>query len=89
MFDFLKDFGEVKTAKIFTSVTGANKKRACVSKRMVLLEDFSQGYSENIKEFSKEEMKRRHLGKFKCTAKFKTAEELKQILTKYFAPISA
>lgn len=83
--DFLGTFGEVKANKIFTNVVGKNGKTAYISKRRVSLQDYKAEYGPTAKAFSEEEIKARHLGKVKCIVKFKTDDELKEILSKYFA----
>lgn len=81
---YLKDFGVVKEFKTYTTIAGKNKKLASVTKRRVTLEDYKPEYGSNVRIFTEEEIKTRHLGKTKCIMKFKTDDELKSILSKYF-----
>ena len=82
--DFLKDFGEVKINKVYTNVIGTNK-IAYVAKRRVSLQDYDKSYGSNVTIFDDKGITNCHLGKIKCRMKFKTDDELKDILTKYFA----
>ena len=82
--DLLATFGDVKTNKIFTNVV-KNGKTAYIAKRRVSLQDFKPEYGTAVKIFTDEEVKTKHLGKVKCIFKFKTNDELKELLTKYFA----
>ena len=82
--EFLKDFGDVKENKTFSIVKG-EKKIACVSKKQVSLQDYKLEYGgKSHKMFTEDEVKRRHLGRIRCIVKFKTDEDLKNILTEYF-----
>jgi hypothetical protein len=81
--DFLKEYGEVKVSKIFTYVTKGEKK-AYVSGKNVCLQEYKPEYGEGFQVFDEETIKRRHFGKIKCVKKCKTADEMKNVLTKYF-----
>ena len=82
--EFLADFGDVKNNKTF-SIVKSEKKIACISKKQVSLQDYKDEYGgASHKLFSEEEVKRRHLGKIRCIIKFKTDDDLKNILTEYF-----
>ena len=85
MYSWLKDFGTVKQNKVYTNVVGKNGKIAYVGKRTVSLQDFKSEYGSNVKILTPENIVSGHLGKVKCSMKFKTEEELKQILIKYFS----
>jgi hypothetical protein len=83
--ELLKPFGTVEVKKTSTKVTGKDKKVAYVTNRRISLQDYKPEYGTNVRQLTEEKMKKAHLGNVKCVMKFKTDEELKDILTKYFA----
>jgi len=82
--DFLKDFGEVKSGKVFTFVT-KGEKTAYIAGKNVSLQEYKSEFGEGFKIFDEETIKRRHLGKIKCFKKCKTIDEMKKVISKYFA----
>ena len=78
-------FGEVKETKHYIQVFDPSLKKALVMKRCVHLEDSSKNYGEDMKIFTPEEIKKRHMGKIKCIVKYRTDDELKSILQAYFS----
>ena len=85
--DTLKKFGTVKKNKHFINVTGENKKKAFIAKSKVSLQEYDEKYGkgDHVEIFSKDEIKKRHLGKVKCNIKFNSEDELVKLLTSYFA----
>lgn len=82
----LEKFGSVKKNKHFTNIVDGNKKKACISKNKVCLQDYDEAYGtgDHVEIFSAEDIKKRHLGKVKCIIKFTSEEDLSTILEKYF-----
>lgn len=83
----LSRFGTIKQteSKSYLQVLDGSLKKALIMKRTVHLEDASKKYSENMKVFTPDEVKKRHMGKIKCIVSYKTDEELSRILTMYFS----
>lgn len=82
----LKKFGVVKQAKAYTKITNeADKKVACVLKKSVVLPVMKPEFGTEVKTFTDDEIKKRHLGKFKYAIKVKNDAEILALLEKYFA----
>ena len=79
-------FGEVREVKNYTLVYDKSMKKALIMKKRVHLEDAIKEY-EGLKKrtFTKDEIKKRHMGKVKCIVKYSNDEELKKILGTYFS----
>jgi hypothetical protein len=62
-------------------------KKALIMKKSVQLEDSSKAneFGLPVKIFLPEEIKKRHMGKIKCSVKFSNDEELAKILKIYFS----
>jgi hypothetical protein len=80
----LKKFGEIKETKHYVQIQDKSKKKALVMKRTIHLEDADKAYSEKMRKFTDEEIKKRHMGKIKCIAGYKDETELIKILEMYF-----
>ena len=81
----LNKFGTVKEVKHYIEVADPSFKRALITKRCVHLEDGSKKYSDKMRVYTEEEIKKRHMGKIKCIAKYKNEIQLVEILEKYFS----
>jgi aminoglycoside N3'-acetyltransferase len=83
----LSRFGTVKETKSkhYIEVLDGSLKKALIMKRKVHLEDSSKKYCENMRVFSPEDTKKRHMGKIKCICSYKSDEELANILSMYFS----
>lgn len=85
----LSKFGEVRVVKNYTMVYDQSLKKALVMKKSVQLEDTSKINEFTgimlVKVFSTEEIKKRHMGKVKCSVKYNNDDELKKILKTYFS----
>lgn len=81
----LSKFGSIKEVKHYIEVYDPSLKRALITKRCVHLEDGDKKYSDKMRVFTEEEIKKRHMGKIKCIAKYKNDIQLKQILELYFS----
>ena len=81
----LGKFGEVSETKHYTQVTDKSLKKVLIMKRSIHLEDGDKKYSEKMRVFTPDEIKKRHMGKIKCIAKYKDDAELLKILQMYFS----
>jgi len=82
--EVMEKFGTVNAGKHHIKVHNKNK-AAYVSGKQISLQDFKPEYGPNARHFSDDEIKRRHLGKIRCQVVYKTADDLKGVLEKYFA----
>jgi hypothetical protein len=80
----ISKFGEVRETKHYIMVYDKSLKKALIMKRSVHLEDADKNYGQKTRIFSNDEIKKRHMGKIKCIAKFDNETELETILTTYF-----
>jgi hypothetical protein len=81
----LRKFGTIKEVKHYIEVYDPSLKRALITKRCIHLEDGNKHYSDKMRIFTKEEIKKRHMGKIKCIVKYKNDIELIKILRMYFS----
>lgn len=84
----LSKFGEVRVVKNYSMVYDQSLKKALIMKRCVHLEDASkinELSGMTIKVYTPEEIKKRHMGKIKCSVKYANDDELKKILKAYFS----
>lgn len=82
--ELLKKFGPIKQTKTYVKVT-KDKKTACIQKDSIFLMIHRPDFGQNVRIFSDDEIKKRHLGKFKYLMKAKDSTEMMGILDKYFA----
>lgn len=84
----LSKFGEVRIVKNYTMVYDPSLKKALIMKKRVQLEDASKANEftgMSVKVYTPEEIKKRHMGKIKCSVKYASDDELKRILQIYFS----
>lgn len=82
----LSTFGEVRETKHYLMVYDKSLKKALIMKSCVHLEDSTKTYDGlQVRIFSKEEIKKRHMGKIKCIVKYSNNEQLQKILEIYFS----
>ena len=81
----LSKFGTIKEVKHYIEVSDPSLKRALIKKRCIHLEDGNKKYSDKMRVYTEEEIKKRHMGKIKCIAKYSNDIELIKILEMYFS----